>query len=259
MTAPAVATPAPVAGAGRRPRTRRGVELMLLIFAMLVVLVYSAAVETGMLEVVTPDFWVPVAILFVIFLGVHIAIRFLAPYADPVLLPTVALINGIGVAFLRRLDLGAVPAGTAGRPDPVHRHGVPADPVDRRRRGRRGDPAAGHPGPPVTVEVRVHAGPGRHRAGDDPGPAAGEVLGGQRGQAVDPHRRLLDPARRVRQAGAAVVLRLLPGAQARGAVAGQQAVPRHRLPARPRPRSGARGLAAQPHGPRSSRRTSAPR
>ena len=30
-----------------------------------------------------------------------------------------------------------------------------------------------HPRPPVAVPVRVHAGPGRHRAGDDPGPAAG--------------------------------------------------------------------------------------
>jgi cell division protein FtsW (lipid II flippase) len=97
-----------MAGPGRRPRTRRGTELALLMFAMIVILMYSAAVETGMLELVTPDVWVPVAILFAIFLGVHIAIRFLAPYADPVLLPTVALINGLGVAFLRRLDLGAV-------------------------------------------------------------------------------------------------------------------------------------------------------
>jgi cell division protein FtsW (lipid II flippase) len=111
VTAPAVASPAApaVAGAVRRPRTRRGVELALLIFAMLVVLLYSASVEAGMLEVITGDVWVPVAILFLIFLGVHIAIRFLAPYADPVLLPTVALINGLGVAFLRRLDLGSVP------------------------------------------------------------------------------------------------------------------------------------------------------
>jgi cell division protein FtsW (lipid II flippase) len=106
VTAPA---PPVTAGAGilRRPRTRRGTELALLIFAMIVVLLYSAAVEAGMLDVITPDVWVLVAVLFVIFLVVHIAIRVLAPHADPVLLPTVALINGMGVAFLRRLDLGA--------------------------------------------------------------------------------------------------------------------------------------------------------
>jgi cell division protein FtsW (lipid II flippase) len=111
VTAPAVAMPTPAtAGGVRRPPTRRGVELTLLIFAMLVVLLYSVAVETGMLETVTSDVWVPTAILFAIFLGVHIAIRYLAPYADPVMLPTIALINGLGVAFLRRLDLGSVPA-----------------------------------------------------------------------------------------------------------------------------------------------------
>jgi hypothetical protein len=92
------------------------VELALLIFAMLVVLVYSAAVETGMLDTVTPDVWVPVAILFAIFFGVHIAIRYLAPYSDPVLLPTVALVNGLGVAFLRRLDLGAHPESASASP-----------------------------------------------------------------------------------------------------------------------------------------------
>jgi cell division protein FtsW (lipid II flippase) len=78
-----------------------------LILAMVVVLVYSAAVEAGLLETITANFWVPVALLFAIFFGVHIAVRFLAPHADPVLVPVAALINGLGVAFLRRLDLGA--------------------------------------------------------------------------------------------------------------------------------------------------------
>ncbi|HEY7223340.1 MAG TPA: FtsW/RodA/SpoVE family cell cycle protein [Micromonosporaceae bacterium] len=93
----------------RRVGTRRGTELGLLILAMLVVLVYSASVETGLMEKITPDFWVPVAMLFAIFLGLHIAVRYLAPYSDPVLLPSAALINGLGVAFLRRLDLGSKP------------------------------------------------------------------------------------------------------------------------------------------------------
>jgi cell division protein FtsW (lipid II flippase) len=117
VTAPAIATPAaaPVAaGAVRRPRTRRGMELALLFMSMLVVLVYSASVEAGMLDDITPDVWVPVAVLFIIFFVLHVVIRVVAPYADPVLLPVIAMINGLGVAFLRRLDLGAVdPASRA--------------------------------------------------------------------------------------------------------------------------------------------------
>src|SRR5690606_34256358 len=49
-------------------------------------------------------------VLAAIFLAAHIAVRLLAPYADPVLLPVVALINGVGVAFLRRLTLGQADA-----------------------------------------------------------------------------------------------------------------------------------------------------
>ena len=37
--------------------------------------------------------------------ALHLVVRFTAPYADPVLIPAVALINGLGVGFLRRLDL----------------------------------------------------------------------------------------------------------------------------------------------------------
>jgi cell division protein FtsW (lipid II flippase) len=105
VTASAVAIPA------QSRQTRRNTELGLLIFVMIVVTAYSASVEAGLMQTITPNFWVPVAMLFVLFLGLHIAIRRLAPYADPVFLPAVALINGLGVAFLRRLDLGSVPAG----------------------------------------------------------------------------------------------------------------------------------------------------
>jgi cell division protein FtsW (lipid II flippase) len=115
VTTPAVAATLPaVAGATRRTRTGRGTELALLLFATLVVLLYSASVETGLLDRISPDFWVPTAIVFAIFFAVHVAVRYLAPFADPVLLPMVALINGVGVAFLRRYDLGRVPAEARG-------------------------------------------------------------------------------------------------------------------------------------------------
>jgi cell division protein FtsW (lipid II flippase) len=46
---------------------------------------------------------------FLVLAGVvcHIAVRMLAPYADPVLLPAVVALNGIGLAMIRRIDLGS--------------------------------------------------------------------------------------------------------------------------------------------------------
>jgi cell division protein FtsW (lipid II flippase) len=117
VTAPAVPAPMPMNPGGSvtsiqsvRPRTRRNMELMLLFFAMALVTVYSGVVEANAIGKLTPDFWVQPAMLTVIFVGAHLAVRFLAPYSDPVLLPSVALINGLGVMFLRRLDIGRIKA-----------------------------------------------------------------------------------------------------------------------------------------------------
>ncbi|MGW0434651.1 FtsW/RodA/SpoVE family cell cycle protein [Micromonospora sp. NPDC003197] len=89
----------------RLSRSRRNSELALLLVAMVLVAAYSATVEANLFNTVTADFWVPTALLTALFLGLHLVIRFLAPYADPVLVPAVALLNGLGVAFLRRIDL----------------------------------------------------------------------------------------------------------------------------------------------------------
>lgn len=81
-----------------------------MLLAMAVMAAYAATVEANLLDTVTGDFWVPAALLTGVFLGLHLVIRFVAPYADPVLLPAVTLVNGIGVGFLRRLDLARADA-----------------------------------------------------------------------------------------------------------------------------------------------------
>jgi cell division protein FtsW (lipid II flippase) len=97
-----------VSGFGLEIFTRRNLELVLLLFVFVLLTVYTAAVEAAAVEKITADFWVPVAALAIVFLLAHVAIRFLAQYADPVILPCVALINGLGVLYLRRIDLGKV-------------------------------------------------------------------------------------------------------------------------------------------------------
>lgn len=129
MTAAAAPAASP-ASTGEQPglrlaRSRRNAELSLLLLAMVLVAAYAATIEATALDTVTPDFWVPAAALGLVFLGLHLIIRWLAPFADPALLPAVALLNGIGVGFLRRYDLAeAAPAdreqlpifaGTGGR------------------------------------------------------------------------------------------------------------------------------------------------
>ncbi|GAA4595320.1 FtsW/RodA/SpoVE family cell cycle protein [Actinoplanes octamycinicus] len=86
-------------------KTRRNAELGLLAFAMVLVAAFGATVEANKYDKLQPNFWVPAALLSILFLGLHLVVRYVAPYADPVLLPMVALINGIGVAFLRRIDI----------------------------------------------------------------------------------------------------------------------------------------------------------
>ncbi|PZS28799.1 MAG: cell division protein [Pseudonocardiales bacterium] len=98
MTAPVIAP---------QRRTRRGSELFLLIFVVLLAAVVSVAIEGALGEGVTPaPLWFA-ATLALMFGITHVAIRLFAPYADPVLFPLVALLNGLGVALIHRLDLAA--------------------------------------------------------------------------------------------------------------------------------------------------------
>jgi cell division protein FtsW (lipid II flippase) len=97
----------PRAAATGQVSTRRNTELALLVFAVLITLVAQAIVDitiTGAprAELVAFGSW------FAALWGVaHLVVRKWAPYADPLLLPCVALLSGLGLAFIHRLDLAA--------------------------------------------------------------------------------------------------------------------------------------------------------
>ncbi len=90
------------------PRTRRNVELVLLVLAV--------GISAGMYGIVGAGVngeWPPQLFLYgagfaVLSLVVHVTLRFRAPYADPVLLPIAVAVNGIGLAMLHRIDLARI-------------------------------------------------------------------------------------------------------------------------------------------------------
>src|SRR3954447_7606652 len=87
-------------------RRRRGAELFLLLLSLVVGIGGYAAVGLGVEGKVPADIVKYGGGLAALVLGCHIAVRILAPYADPVLLPVVAALNGLGLAVIHRIDLG---------------------------------------------------------------------------------------------------------------------------------------------------------
>ena len=104
---------------------RRGTELLLTVFAVLIAVLAYAAVGLAVDGQVPSGTLGYGAGLGTLFLLAHGVIRIVAPYADPLILPCVALLNGLGLVIIRRLDFSAaeraaelgrsVPAGEAPR------------------------------------------------------------------------------------------------------------------------------------------------
>lgn len=98
---------------------RRNVELGLLCFAALITFIALLIVEANQEQGIRWDIASYILAYLTLFICAHLTIRRFAPYADPVLLPVVALLNGLGLVLIHRLDL--IPgAGTASTSDPTN-------------------------------------------------------------------------------------------------------------------------------------------
>jgi peptidoglycan glycosyltransferase len=92
--------------AGGGGMSRRSSELLLLLAATpVVLLLFVLAVLGEGLEMSLATFAVPCG-LFAAFLMAHVAVRLLAPAADPALLPITFVLSGTGIAFVMRLAPG---------------------------------------------------------------------------------------------------------------------------------------------------------
>ncbi|SEP84058.1 FtsW/RodA/SpoVE family cell cycle protein [Microlunatus flavus] len=97
------------------PRKRRGIELVMLAFALLLGLGAYAQVDVNVTGALGPRF-VPVAVGCTVgVLLTHLAVRWRLPYADPLLLPCVVVLNGLGLAMIHRIDLISEPVAHGAR------------------------------------------------------------------------------------------------------------------------------------------------
>ncbi|GGS87232.1 cell division protein FtsW [Planobispora rosea] len=111
MSAPTVSTPSaePVA----LPAKRRMAQLVMLAFAVLIVMAAYAAVGLGI------DGKIPSGMLTYglglggFMLAAYLVLARFAPWADPLILPLVTLINGLGLVMIYRLEVGAGGEGGA--------------------------------------------------------------------------------------------------------------------------------------------------
>jgi cell division protein FtsW (lipid II flippase) len=86
------------------PRGRRGAELWMLLFAVAVALLAYFAAGLGLTGKLPHGLPVVMLAFAALMLAAHFAVRRFAPYADPLLLPLAALLNGLGIVMIYRLQ-----------------------------------------------------------------------------------------------------------------------------------------------------------
>ena len=83
---------------------RRATELRLVIFAGLITAGAYTLASLGKNSVIPPRILPFLAVLLLVLVSAHIAVRLLAPGADSTLLPVAALLNGLGYVMIARLS-----------------------------------------------------------------------------------------------------------------------------------------------------------
>jgi cell division protein FtsW (lipid II flippase) len=85
--------------------TGRSIELVLLAFAAVLTTGALVVVEANQEQVLTGALLYLGAAYLGLLVVAHLVVRFLAPYADPLILPCAALLNGLGLVMIHRVDL----------------------------------------------------------------------------------------------------------------------------------------------------------
>lgn len=90
-------------------RKRRGVEAFMLAFAIALGMGGYLLTHLNRDAALPPEWPWALGVLLTIGVALHAVIRWRLPYADPLILPLVMLLNGLGLAMIHRLDLDTSP------------------------------------------------------------------------------------------------------------------------------------------------------
>jgi cell division protein FtsW (lipid II flippase) len=104
MTGPRTDPRASATGSTPTPK-RRGTELVLLAFAVVITLAAQCIVDLTLTDSLSPELATFGTWFTALWVVAHLVVRRFAPYADPLLLPCVAVLMGLGLAMIHRLDL----------------------------------------------------------------------------------------------------------------------------------------------------------
>ncbi len=89
----------------REPARLRNLELVLVLFAIVIILGAVALVQLGALGLIDPTVLVLTGVFGLMVLGMHVTLRIVAVDADPLILPIITVLNGLGIAMIYRIDL----------------------------------------------------------------------------------------------------------------------------------------------------------
>jgi len=92
----------------RVPKRMRNLEFVLILFALGLSAIAMALVQFGAQGGLDLRVFGYVGGLAVLVLLVHLAVRWLAPDADPFVVPIATMLNGLGITMIHRLDLAEV-------------------------------------------------------------------------------------------------------------------------------------------------------
>jgi cell division protein FtsW (lipid II flippase) len=89
----------------RAPAKMRNLEMALLAFACVINLAAIVLVQLGALGRIDSSIITFGVVLAVLVFIMHFAMRIVAPNADPLILPIITVLNGLGIAMIYRLDI----------------------------------------------------------------------------------------------------------------------------------------------------------